>query len=436
MSTTIINSQSCQTLDDWLYYIEQSHPIDKIELGLARVAAVAKKGQLHHLPGKKVLIAGTNGKGTTARCLELLLLAQGATVGVYNSPHLLHFNERLRINGHDLADSAWVDAFAFVEQLRGDIALTYFEFTTLVSFYLLRQAQPDYCIIEVGLGGRLDATNIIQPDISVITTIDLDHQDWLGNDRNVIGHEKAGIFRADSVAVIGELDLPPSVLAYANKLNCARRVVNQDYTYSVQEHSWSWQSGTERYTDLPLASIPTQNVACSLAVLEQLQRLPTAKLLRSELSNISLVGRMQWLQTSPGIILDVAHNPQSAQYLASQLSQLATQYKRIIGLVGMLKDKDIAHTLLPLLPIMDQWHFASLTGARGASAEQLTQALAASYAETASDSSGTAMKVVQHQDVVSTFQQLKQQLQTEDLLVVFGSFVTVSAVLSDLKEAK
>src|SRR5690606_30890917 len=143
MSIKIINSQSCQTLDDWLYYIEQSHPIDKIELGLARVEAVATNGQLQHLPGKKVLIAGTNGKGTTARCIEQLLLAQGATVGVYSSPHLLRFNERLRINGQDVADHYWVAAFAYVEQLRGDIGLTYFEFTTLVAFYLLRQAKLD-----------------------------------------------------------------------------------------------------------------------------------------------------------------------------------------------------------------------------------------------------------------------------------------------------
>jgi dihydrofolate synthase / folylpolyglutamate synthase len=439
MSTTIINSQSCQSLADWLCYIEQSHPIDKIELGLARVAAVASKGQLQHLPGKKVLIAGTNGKGTTARCIEQLLLAQGATVGVYSSPHLLRFNERLRINGQDLADSAWVDAFAYVEQLRGDIGLTYFEFTTLVSFYLLRQAKLDFCIIEVGLGGRLDATNIIQPDVSVITTIDLDHQDWLGNDRNVIGHEKAGVFRADSVAVIGELDLPPSVLAYASKLNCVSRVVNKDYAYSVEGNNWNWHSGTDSYTDLPLPSIPVQNVACSLAVLQQLQRLPSTTLMRTELNNISLVGRMQWLQTCPAIILDVAHNPQSAQYLATQLSQLATQYKRIIGLVGMLKDKDIAHTLVPLLPIMSQWHLATLPGNRGASAEQLSQALTASYAaigKSASDAIGTTVEVVQHQDVVNTFKQLRQQLQAEDLLVVFGSFVTVSAVLSDFEEAR
>ncbi|MGI5308783.1 bifunctional tetrahydrofolate synthase/dihydrofolate synthase [Rheinheimera sp. WS51] len=427
MSTTTLNSQSCQTLDDWLCYIEQSHPIDKIDLGLARVEAVAAKGQLQDLPGKKVLIAGTNGKGTTACCIEQLLLAQGATVGVYSSPHLLRFNERLRINGQDVADDDWLAAFAFVEQLRGDVGLTYFEFTTLVSFYLLRQAKLDYCLIEVGLGGRLDATNIIQPDVSVITTIDLDHQDWLGNDRNVIGREKAGIFRSDSVAVIGELAIPDSVLAYADELKCTTCVLNTDYRYSVTDNGWHWRSADTSYNELALTAIPVQNVACSLAVLQQLQRLPNIELLNAELKKLSLVGRMQWLQHQPDIILDVAHNPQSAQYLAQQLTLLKPKYTRIITLVGMLKDKDIKQTLLPLLPIIDHWHLATLNGVRGATSEQLTQAL--------KSLSSTAAEVTLHSDVVCAFQQLKFQLQPDDLLVVFGSFVTVSAVLSEFKES-
>lgn len=424
MSTRILNSQSCQTLDDWLCYIEQSHPIDNIELGLDRVATVASKGQLQQLPGKKVLIAGTNGKGTTARCVEQLLLAQGATVGVYSSPHLLHFNERLRINDKDVPASEWVAAFAYVEQLRGELKLTYFEFTTLVAFYLLRQAKVDYCIIEVGLGGRLDATNIIHPDISVITTIDLDHQDWLGNDRNIIGREKAGIFRPDSIAIIGELAIPPSILRYAKELNCVTKIVNTDYAYIADEQSWSWHSAGDSYKNLPLPAIPVQNLACSLAILQQLQRLPSAAMLEQEIQNIRLVGRMQWLQQRPAIILDVAHNPQSAQYLAQQLSPLTARYKRIIALVGMLKDKDITNTLLPLLPIISQWHLATLPCGRGACAQQLKQALPE-----------IGVEIIQHQDVISTFKQLRQQLQAEDLLVVFGSFVTVSAVLSGFEEA-
>ena len=424
MSTAILSSQSCHTLTDWLCYIEQSHPIHRIELGLERVRQVATKGSLQQLPGKKVLIAGTNGKGTTARCIEQILLAQGATVGVYSSPHLLAFNERLRINGLDVSDDAWVSAFHYVEQLRHDIALTYFEFTTLVAFYLLRQAGVDYCIIEVGLGGRLDATNIIEPDVSVITTIDLDHQDWLGNDRDIIGKEKAGVFRQSGLAVIGELDVPATVSAHAAQLGCNLSQVNKHFYYQQQQAVWHWQSGSAQYKNLPVPSIPVQNVACSLAVLQQLQRLPEYEQLSTVLTTLSLTGRMQWLQQQPAIIIDVAHNPQSARYLAEQLKKLQPAYKRIIGFTGMLKDKDISQTLLPLVPVITDWHCVSLDGPRGATAKQVADTLPENC------------KVQQHGNVEHAFWQLQQQQQSEDLLVVFGSFVTVSAVLSAFEEAK
>ncbi|WP_240223357.1 bifunctional tetrahydrofolate synthase/dihydrofolate synthase [Rheinheimera hassiensis] len=428
-TTTVLNSQSCQSLADWLCYIEQSHPVHQIELGLDRVYAVAARADLQHLPGKKVLIAGTNGKGTTACCIEQLLLAQGKTVGVYSSPHLLQFNERLRINGQDVADADWISAFAFVEALRQDIALTYFEFTTLVAFRLLQQQQPDYCLIEVGLGGRLDATNIISPDISVITTIDLDHQDWLGNDRDSIGREKAGVFRADGIAIIGELNPPPSVLHKAAELACKTVLVQRDYHYQYdyqqQGQSWQWQGVSQQFDNLPVPALPVQNAACSLAVLEQLNMLPSAQQLSSVLANLTLAGRMQWLQQQPAIIVDVAHNPQSARYLAQQLLLLKPRFRRILAFVGMLKDKDIEQTLLPLTPLFEQWHLVSLKGVRGATAEQLDKVLAPH---------GVVTQL--HDDTQSTYQQLQQRLQNDELLVVFGSFITVSAVLSCHQEAK
>ncbi|HEY0921485.1 bifunctional tetrahydrofolate synthase/dihydrofolate synthase [Rheinheimera pacifica] len=427
MSTTVLNSQSCQSLADWLCYIEQSHPVHQIELGLERVYAVAARAGLQHLLGKKVLIAGTNGKGTTACCIEQLLLAQGKTVGVYSSPHLLQFNERLRINGQDVADADWVSAFAFVEALRQDIALTYFEFTTLVAFRLLQQQQPEYCLIEVGLGGRLDATNIISPDISVITTIDLDHQDWLGNDRDSIGREKAGVFRADGIAIIGELNPPPSVLHKAAELACKTVLVQRDYQYECQQQgqNWQWQGVSQQFDKLPIPAVPVQNAACSLAVLEQLNMLPSPQQLCSVLAGLTLAGRMQWLQQQPAIIVDVAHNPQSARYLAQQLLLLKPRFRRILALVGMLKDKDIEQTLLPLTPLFEQWHLVSLKGVRGATAEQLDKVLAAH---------GVVTQL--HEDTQSAYQQLQQRLQSDELLVVFGSFITVSAVLSCHQEAK
>lgn len=429
MSAQLLNSQSCHTLADWLCYIEQSHPIDKIELGLARVQQVASRGALAQLPGTVVLIAGTNGKGTTARTLEQLLLAQGYTVGVYSSPHLLHFNERLRLNGQDVADHAWLEAFSLVETLRQDTALTYFEFTTLVAFAILRAANPDYCLIEVGLGGRLDATNIIDPTISVITTIDLDHQDWLGSDRYTIGREKAGVFRAGKVAISGEQNPPASLAEVAANVGATLLQLNQQFSYSSDNATWQWQGVSHHYAELPLPLVPVQNVATSLAVLEQLNQLPDTALLTQCLQTLSLPGRMQQLQQEPTIMVDVAHNPQSAAYLAAQLQRLKPRYGKIVALVGMLKDKDIRQALLPLTAAIDEWHLVSLPGTRGASCGLLAQALAA-VTPTLNISSA------QYDTLQQAYPLIVNQLQKNDLLVVFGSFVTVAAVLTIQQEGQ
>lgn len=425
MSIAISASQSCQTLADWLCYIEQSHPIHQIELGLERVQSVAKRADLDQLPGKVILIGGTNGKGTTARLMEQLLLAQGYSVGVYSSPHLLHFNERLRINDADIADADWVSAFAFIESLRADTPLTYFEFTTLVAFYILRQRQPDYCLIEVGLGGRLDATNIVSPDVSVITTVDLDHQDWLGDNRESIGFEKAGIFRSQIPVVIGDLAPPQSMLNKAAELGCKLMQAQQQYQYTEQQYCWHWQSQTAAYKELPIPAMPVQNAACALAVLELLAVLPLQAKLEQVLTSMTLPGRMQWLSRKPDVVLDVAHNPQSARYLASQLSKLKGNYSRCIALVGMLKDKDIRQALLPLTSVFDQWHLVTLGGARGASAQQLADNL-----------DGLAVNLGLHDNVYLAYQKIVAELKPDELLVVFGSFFTVSAVLAGHQEAK
>ncbi|WP_233080078.1 bifunctional tetrahydrofolate synthase/dihydrofolate synthase [Rheinheimera soli] len=415
-------SQSCQTLTDWLCYIEQKHPQHQIELGLGRVLNIAQRADLHLLPGKKILIAGTNGKGTTARTLEQLCAVQGLSVGVYSSPHLLQFNERLRINGEDVADTLWCEAFAFIEQLRGDIELTYFEFTTLASFYLLKQQQPDICLIEVGLGGRLDATNIIEPDLSILTTVDLDHQDYLGPDRESIGREKAGVFRANKPAVIGETDIPQSVLKYSQDIAAQLLCINTDYQYNVTEASFSWQGVQSRLEELPLATVPLQNIATALTALEALALLPSKQQATEVLSALSLPGRMQWLSKTPGILLDVAHNPQSAGYLAAQLQFIKERYARVHLLVGMLKDKDIQQSLAPFHQLADHWHLVDLPGARGASANMLLGQLPIQSSYCC------------YSDLESGYQKALLSLQANDLLVIFGSFVTVSAVLALQKE--
>ncbi|WP_337880699.1 bifunctional tetrahydrofolate synthase/dihydrofolate synthase [Rheinheimera sp.] len=410
-------SQSSPSLADWLYYIEQKHPQHQIELGLARIRQVAEQAGLHQLPGKKILLAGTNGKGTTARTLEQLLLAQGFSVGVYSSPHLVRFNERLRLNDQDVADPIWVEAFAAIERLRGDIELTYFEFTTLAAFFILCQQQPDFCLIEVGLGGRLDATNIIEPDLSLLTTIDLDHQEFLGPDRTSIGREKAGIFRPAVPAVVLETDVPQSVLDVAQALQTPLWRSGEQYRFSSGQ-LWDWQSDRHQLLQLPKPAVPQANAAAALMALELLDALPDAGVVERVLLRLSLPGRMQWLSKTPAILLDVAHNPQSAAYLAGQLAELQGQYHTVHALVGMLKDKDIHQSLQCFAGKIDQWHLVSLPGVRGASAEQLAAVF--------SDDSVLHC----YSDLAAGFHSALSTLQQDDLLVIFGSFVTVSAVLA------
>lgn len=419
-SQAVSSSQSCHTLADWLSFIEQSHPIDRIELGLERVQQVAERGQLQQLPGIKILLGGTNGKGSSARCLEQLLLAQGYSVGVYTSPHLLKFNERLRINDTDASDESWATALAKVNELRADTALTYFEFTTLAAFVLLKEANVDVCIIEVGLGGRLDATNIIEPDASILTTIDLDHQDWLGNDRESIGREKAGIFRPGKIAVVGDLAVPKSVLAKANELGVQLHLVNQDYRYQLAADgkNWSFQGKTKQFNPLPMPALPLQNMATCLACLEALSLLPPSDKIVTVLEGLTLAGRMQWLSKKPAVILDVAHNPQSAAYLAAQIAKLAPHYRQVHALVGMLKDKDMRQSLSDFVPFVQHWHLVTLPGPRGASATQLSEQLPA-----------TAVSQC-YENMQNAWSALAPTLAADDLVLIFGSFVTVSQFLT------
>jgi dihydrofolate synthase/folylpolyglutamate synthase len=425
-SPVSVNSLSRHTLADWLAYIEASHPIDKIELGLERVLKVAERGQLQQLPGIKILIGGTNGKGSSARCLEQLLLAQGYRVGVYSSPHLLRFNERLRINDQDVSDELWVQGLSQVEALRAEVALTYFEFTTLAAFAILKQQQVDICLIEVGLGGRLDATNIISPDASILTTVDLDHQDFLGNDRESIGREKAGIFRANAVTVIGDPNPPRSVLAQAELLHCRIWRQQQDFSYHLSDCGtlWHWHCAELRLSDLPLPQLPLQNMASCLTCLAALALLPSADIVAKVLKNLTLAGRMQWLQSAPAVMIDVAHNPQSAAYLASQLAGLKPRFRQVHALAGMLKDKDVSQSLCSLAPWVQQWHCVTLPPPRGAAAEQLAAQLP------------PGSNVQCYDALASAWQQLKPQLHSDDLVLVFGSFVTVSQFLTLWQQEK
>ncbi|MDN0087132.1 bifunctional tetrahydrofolate synthase/dihydrofolate synthase [Yersinia nurmii] len=409
--------QATSPLAAWLYYLERLHS-QAIDMGLERVKQVAERLDLLKPAPIVFTIAGTNGKGTTCCTLEAILLAAGLRVGVYSSPHLLEYTERVRIQGHELPESEHSQSFAHIEAGRGDISLTYFEFSTLSALHLFKQAKLDVVILEVGLGGRLDATNIVDSDVAGVTSIALDHTDWLGADRESIGREKAGVFRAGKPAVVGEPDMPESIVAVATALGAHLYRRDEAWKFSRQDASWNWQCGADELKDLPLPNVPLANAATALAVLHYSPLQIGEEAIRQGLLAAQLPGRFQIVSERPMLILDVAHNPHAAGYLAERLSQLPATQGKVRAVVGMLADKDIAGTLACLNPQVDEWYCAPLEGPRGASAEALAQHLKVSR---------------QFTDVATAWRQAMQDATAEDVVIVCGSFHTVAHVMEALK---
>lgn len=408
-------SQS-RSLVDWLSYLEQIHPVN-IDMGLERVGAVARRMGLTRLPFKVITVAGTNGKGSSCAMAASILMAAGYKVGVYSSPHLLRFTERVRIDGAELSDSEHCAAFAEVEAARGEIALTFFEFATLAGLWLFCRAAPDVLLLEVGLGGRLDATNVVESDVAMITSIALDHCDWLGDTREAVAVEKAGVYRAGKPAISGEPNPPATIASEAARIGASLRQVGRDFHGDEHDTGWDYH-GLNHWLGLPKPALPLMNAVTVLAALESLG-LPLAEsAIREGLANARLAGRMQRLQDEPLVIVDVAHNPHSAAYLASQLRQIPGTGKRR-AVVGMLKDKDMAGSLAELDGLIDQWFLASLTGPRAATAEQLVVALG--------DGQGPAATF----DGVSVaYRAALAASSPDDMVIVFGSFYTVADVLA------
>ncbi len=413
------------SLSHWLAYLESIHT-SAIDLGLERVAFVAKKGALTKPASKVITVAGTNGKGSTCALLEAILLEAGYTTGVYSSPHLVRYNERVRINGYELEDAEHVSAFSAIEQLRENISLSFFEMGTLAALWLFKKKQVDVVILEVGLGGRLDATNLVDPDVAVITSLAIDHTDWLGDDINQIGYEKAGIFRANKPAVCGQPSPPASVAAYADEIKAKLYQVNYQYSYCVKDNTWSWQSGTFVLDNLPMPRLPVQNAATAMMALGLLDCLLTDEQIVSGLQKANLAGRMQVISSSPLIILDVAHNPHSANYLASQLQTylLARPKGKMHAVIGMLSDKDIEKTVDEMRTLVDVWYPATLSVTRGASWQQIMP-----YLSNAKEDIPTYNKGFENP--LDAFECAKKALDpTSDILIVFGSFHTLGPIIA------
>ncbi|HHT7889672.1 bifunctional tetrahydrofolate synthase/dihydrofolate synthase [Pasteurella multocida] len=439
MNNSTVSLTATSPLAQWLSYLENSH-FKAIDLGLDRIKSVAKALDLLTPAPFVITVGGTNGKGTTCRLLETVLLKAGYRVGVYSSPHLLRYNERVRIQDQELPDEAHTASFAFIEQHKRE-SLTYFEFSTLSALHLFKQAKLDVVILEVGLGGRLDATNIVDSDVAVITSIDIDHVDFLGADREQIGFEKAGIFRAHKPAIIGEPNIPQRLLEHAKSLGCQISCRDQDWHFRLQAEHWDWCGQKVRLKNLPCCQIPLANAATALATFEQLPFQISEEVIRQSLQEVELVGRFQTLKPDvlfplaenlakpwadfPQMIIDVGHNPHAALYLAEKLTALKAKITgKIVAVCGILKDKDAQGVLSPLLPVIDEWHCVTLEGYRGQSGQALFVTLqqiaqGQSHQLYANTASSVALGV-------------KQALATttaHDVILVFGSFHTVGEFL-------
>jgi len=409
------SSHSLRTnLNEWLSYIESIH-FTEIDMGLTRVKRVADALSINLNEIKVITVAGTNGKGTTCAFLENSLLSEDKTVAVYSSPHIEHFNERLRINKFDVSDNALIEAFELIEDGRGDTSLSYYEYTTLAALLIVQKQQPDFLILEVGLGGRLDATNIIDADIAVLTTVDLDHQVFLGDTREKIGFEKAGIMRANALAVVGDLNAPNSVVEFAEKINVNAYYRNKQFSIKQHKNLWSYTFRDITYNDLFLPHIPIDNVATALTVLSLLNINFNSSQINQIIEKTKVAGRTELFTQHCDILLDVGHNPQAARYLASKLDN--TKYERIFAVVGMLIDKDITNALHPLINKVDQWFLGDLLVNRGATAAELAEKtnLSSEYVNC-------------FDNVTEAFKMASSIAGSNDLILVYGSFYTVAEI--------
>jgi dihydrofolate synthase/folylpolyglutamate synthase len=411
-----------RNLPEWLDYQQTVHPRD-IVLGLDRVAEVSRRLGLGR-PGRRVItVAGTNGKGSTVAFIEAIARAAGLRVGAFTSPHLLRYNERIRIDGQDADDAALVAAFERIEAARGEVALTYFEFGTLAALVLMQDAGLDLAILEVGLGGRLDAVNIVDPDVAVITTVDLDHQEYLGHDREAIGAEKAGILRAGKPCVLGEKDPPSSVLRRAYAIGAFAIRGFSDYLVDELEDGWRWREpGYEIELPHPGLEAPAQraNAAAAIAALRALDLEIPDQAIREGVRSARAPGRLQRLPGAPERVLDVAHNPQGARQLAAWL---AANPRPTVAVFSALADKDLAGIVAPVAPYVKAWHLGPITdaGPRGLAVDELARRLAEEL---------PAGILHPHRCLADALAAAKRDIGPDGRVLVFGSFHTVAEALA------
>ena len=412
-----------RTLSDWLAHCERIHPVT-MDLSLERTVQVKQRlGLAFSVP--VITVAGTNGKGSTCAMLESMALAAGWRVGTYQKPELVHFEERCRVGGRAVVADELLPHFAAVEAARGEITLTKFEFTTLAIAHLLAHTPLDLVILEVGLGGRYDAVNAIDTDCAIITSIDLDHTEYLGPDRESIGAEKAQVMRPGKPAIVSDPLPPRSVVAHAQAIGADLWLVGRDFSHTGDRQQWAWSGRGRRYTGLAYPALrganQLLNAAGALAALEALRtQLPvSAQAVRQGLATVELPGRFQIVPGQPTLVLDVAHNPHSVAALAANLDQMGF-YPCTHAVFGAMQDKDLAGLIARVAHLIDAWYCTDLPLARAASAAQLAARVREAQPQAT---------VSQHADPAAALAAALERAAPADRILVFGSFLTVGGVL-------
>jgi len=414
------------SLKGWLDWQETLHP-KSIDLGLERVAKVFSRLNPQGIKPVTITVAGTNGKGSSVAFLEAIYRAQGLRVGAYTSPHIINYNERIKIDGEAISDELICASFERIEAVRNDVSLSYFEFSTLAALDIFSRANIDIQLLEVGLGGRLDAVNIVDADATIITSISIDHTAWLGETREAIAYEKAGVFRSNIAAIIGDPKPPQPLIDYANQLAAPLSRIGHEFSYKKTAHHWSWRNENSHFKTLPEPLLKGEhqyrNASAVLAAIQALQdKIPVSEqAIKQGLSHVNLPGRFQLIHSEPPVLLDVSHNPQAAQALTEYLQ---TEFKQtpIHAIFTMMSDKDLSGVIKLMQPFIKHWYISPLDNPRTSKVIDVQNA----FKHCRIDQVSSGFK-----NFISAFQAAKTEARTDNgLILVFGSFFLVSEYLS------
>ena len=412
------------TVDEWLEWQQTVHPLN-IDFKLERILSVYNKLKISKIANKVITVAGTNGKGSTVSFLESILKKNNYKVGSFTSPHILKYNERIKINGQEIDDKSLLNVFELIDKKREDTTLTYFEFATLSAFYLFSQRDLDVAILEVGLGGRLDATNIIDNDISIITSIGIDHTEFLGNTIDSIALEKAGVMRSFKKSIFAQEKPPAAIYRYAKNKSVNLLTHNNDYIVTRHVDNWSLDAKNISIKEIPnlkmIGDYQYNYAAASVLALKEVlpECLDNQTILKQALSETQISGRFQYLQNSPDIILDVAHNEDAAKGLVKNISNKG--YNEINVVLGILNDKDVYSIVKPFLSLVNNWYIGTINSERGMNAEEIKYRIKSTFKNN--------LNIETFNSVSSAFCSAKNIQTKNSLLLVYGSFYTVSEVL-------